>query len=122
METEVGQCKQAYGSLDSIIALGELFEPADIDPADYDLDDDESGLEAAKMRAAVTSRQKQMNRQKELQSKLRAFMWKYLSRECREEVLQYDDYDVVEHRERPPTALPEYSSNPTRWWRRWCTG
>jgi hypothetical protein len=98
METEVGQ---AYGSLDSIIALGELFEPADIDPADYDLDDDESGLEAAKMRAAVTSRQKQMDRQEELQSKLRAFLWKYLSRESREEVLRHEDYDVVEHRNDP---------------------
>jgi hypothetical protein len=84
---------------------------------DYDLDNDPHGLELHRLKTAITNREKLIAKQEEMEPKLRAKMWKYLSRESMEAVLRHEDYDEEEHRNNPP-ALFEHPCDPPGRWRR----
>ena len=90
-----------YGELVSIIDSGEILLPAEVGVEEYDLENDPHGLELHKLKSALTSRQKQISRQDTNLPKVRALMWKHMSRESMEAVLRHEDYDEEEHRNDP---------------------
>ena len=90
-----------FGTLVSIIDRGESLAPAEIDMEEYDLEVDPHGLELHRLKTAITNREKLIVKQEEMEPKMRAKMWKYLSRESMEAVLRHEDYDEEEHRNDP---------------------
>ena len=100
-ESMRGEIAIEYGLLASILDTGEIWDPPEVDPADFELDNDPHGIEALKLRTAVISRQKQISAYEVDLPKVRAKMWKYMSRESQEAVLGHEDYDDEAHRNDP---------------------
>jgi hypothetical protein len=78
----------------SIIDSGDINHPAVIDPADYELDDDSHGIKLHTLKADITNRLKVVQSITMDEPKMRALLWKYMSRESTEAVLKHADYDM----------------------------
>ena len=90
-----------FGLLVSIIDEGEVLHPAEVNVDDYDAGEDPHGFELHALRSRLTERQKTITKMELMMPKMRAMIWKHLSRESMEAVLRHADYDEEEHRNDP---------------------
>ena len=85
-----------YGILVSIIDDGLRQLPAEVDPDDYELgaEQDPHGINLMKMKARVNNREKVVAQCKSDEPKMRALMWRYMSRESQEAAVGHNVYFV----------------------------
>jgi len=94
-ETMSTEATLEYGLLGQFFDTDEYLDPAEIDPTEFDLDNDPHGLELTKFKRRLTNREDEIMEIERNSPKLYALMWKYLSAESIEEVLKYEDFDEV---------------------------
>ena len=95
---------EKYGDLGRLVETGEYYEPPEPDIADFDLDNDPYGVNAADFKDQKREYRKKMAEMESNKSKLYATMLSKMSTESMDELKRHEDYEDF-NREKDPLML-----------------